>query len=652
MSSHSKSRQNNRFIFTLDLYDGKPSLVNRGKVIEHHSDEDPYKAIQHICVAPDVLVVDLNGAMGINHDDSPNVSFIKNVSTKYYVHVGGGLRWIHDIQDMLERSARRVVLGSASDELISQVPKERLIVEATVNLDNEVLIHGRKTNTHVHIRDRMTQLASIGVEAISITFHDSEGRLNGIPREQIKDIVDMADGKFKKIIIAGGITTIDDLKYLWNIGVIPQLGSAIWKGRMTVGDVISESMNYNEDGLIPGIIQHKDGHIQALIYLDKEAIKRTCDDRKLWRYSREHENLMRKGDTSGDYQDIISVTPDCDSDTLLITVDNKNSMCHTGNKSCFPNQASSKATMLAIIKHIMSRMGTKSYSGKMQKLPGLAFTKLHEEYWEIITAPEEAQSAELADFFAHLIMYMNGIGVDFDDIMNELNARQWDPRLVSNQQKYKKRKNDKARIGITGSKYSGKTVDYVLNELGIQITYGEGRSMKITGEIIDMEKYQKYFGDREFYFITARPKDMAQLLAIGRIDYVVTYETAIENFPKVYEPVNLICDPDISLCLIKRKGHDIDLSTWSSKDKRLIAAEHVIHVTNYFCEQGISPDCYHLDRIIGSSEGFLVQTDEDEYVLCDAVVESGRTLDANDLEVFRTIIPKGQVKMGLYKRIT
>lgn len=72
------------------------------------------------------------------------------------------------------------------------------------------------------------------------------------------------------------------------------------------------------------------------------------------------------------------------------------------------------------------------------------------------------------------------------------------------------------------------------------------------------------------------------------------------------------------------------------------------HVSEFFHKEGIPQNVYHMDRIMGSSEGFLINTDK--YVLCDAVVESGRTLTENDLQVWKYIIPKGEVKMGLYTR--
>jgi ATP phosphoribosyltransferase len=233
--------------------------------------------------------------------------------------------------------------------------------------------------------------------------------------------------------------------------------------------------------------------------------------------------------------------------------------------------------------------------------------------------------------------------------LNELNARRWDPRLINKPNQIKD--NTSLVLGITTAKYSDKTDEYATKELGIKIIRHDGRNLKVDHEIIDEEKYDRYFRSKKLSIVTARPKDMPFLLACKRIDYVITYETVVKNFPKVYNIINEIVDPTISLALICRKN-DIDTintNNWSPDNKVLIAAEHVCHVANYFHEQNIKQNTYHLDRIIGSSEGFLINTSK--YTLCDAIVESGQTLIDNNLEIWKTIIPKGQVKMGLYSNL-
>lgn len=654
-------KKRRRVIVTIDIFDGKPVLVKSGKVYTTHSEGSYETAIKKLSVFPDILVVDLNGALS---EGENNRKIINELAKQYYIHTGGGLRSLADVQNVLQNSVRRVVIGSSNfaegDELIKVIPKDRLIVELSLNEKNEILSHGRKVNTYVNIFERMKQLADYGVEAISITFHQTEGHMRGIPREQIWEIMTFMPASIKKVIIAGGISTMDDLEYLWSFdSVIPQLGSAIWTNTLSIGQIYVAMCNFDSENKVHAIIQDTNGRVKGDVYMNPESIMKTLDtydengERKLYRYSRESKSVMRKGDTSGDYQIVQQISLDCDSDSLLITVDSEKPFCHTKNYSCFSLQTVNKTSISTLTEHIKSRMNSDSYSGFMQKNPALPLAKLMEEFWEIVTAYKDTQVEECSDLLVHMLMYLNGIGVSIEDVLNELNARRWNPRLLSENNGMKnKDEKDKNNIIIcvTAAKYSDKTDDYLINELGIKIIRHDGRSLKVDNEIVDKEKYFRYFGDKTVSIVTARPKDMLWLLFAKRVDYAVTYETVVKNFPKVYKTIHEVVDPKISLALIKRRGENIDIASWSKSNKALIAAEHVCHVAEHFHKMGVPQNAYHLDRITGSSEGFLINTNQ-KYLLCDAVVESGKTIEDNDLEIWETIIPKGEVRMGLYSNL-
>ena len=139
---------------------------------------------------------------------------------------------------------------------------------------------------------------------------------------------------------------------------------------------------------------------------------------------------------------------------------------------------------------------------------------------------------------------------------------------------------------------------------------------------------------------------MPWLIAYNRIDLAVTYNTVIENYPLVSKTVVEIVDPDLSLCLIKRIDEIIDIKNWDGKNKVLIAAEHMNSVYKYLKNQGVNENYFSIDRVIGSSESFMVNTSR--YILCDAVVETGTTIKENNLEVWKTVLEKGQIKIGMY----
>ena len=95
-------------------------------------------------------------------------------------------------------------------------------------------------------------------------------------------------------------------------------------------------LTYNADGLIPAIVQeHGTGKVLMLAYMNEESLRITLEEGMTCFYSRSRKCLWRKGETSGNRQHVVSVSADCDSDTLLIEVIKDGPACHTGAESCF-----------------------------------------------------------------------------------------------------------------------------------------------------------------------------------------------------------------------------------------------------------------------------------------------------------------------------
>lgn len=95
-------------------------------------------------------------------------------------------------------------------------------------------------------------------------------------------------------------------------------------------------LKFDEKGLIPAIAQDaKTGEVLMLAYMNQEALKRTLESGDAWFYSRSRKELWHKGDTSGSFLRIVSLTKDCDEDCILLKVDPQGPVCHTGNRTCF-----------------------------------------------------------------------------------------------------------------------------------------------------------------------------------------------------------------------------------------------------------------------------------------------------------------------------
>ena len=99
-----------------------------------------------------------------------------------------------------------------------------------------------------------------------------------------------------------------------------------------------DELNFDENGLIPAIVV--DAHskkVLTLAYMNRESLEISIDRELTCFYSRSRKELWLKGETSGNYQHIVSITADCDNDALTVVVEKDGPACHTGTDSCFTN---------------------------------------------------------------------------------------------------------------------------------------------------------------------------------------------------------------------------------------------------------------------------------------------------------------------------
>ena len=633
-------------IVTLDLYNGEPVLVNQGKVYVSHSGGNIETALNKINLLPDILVVDLNAAIPKLNTDTDNYEYtnltnrdiIKEIAKNYFIYAGGGIKNIDDVTELLNSSVRRVVIGSNLEaDFINKIPKNRLIIDIAVDENNIVLIKGRTSCTNINVIEYIKLLLKLNISAISLTFHSYEGLLIGLPREQIRNVVMSIPKSITKIIIAGGISHVNDLHFLWSLNerIIPQVGSAIWKNRISISDIYLAI--FSDIFLIPTIIQSTNGITKGLIYLNHEALKLSCDTRLLYRYSRKLERVSLKGETSGNLQVIKKMDWDCDNDSLLITVEDNNNFCHYMKTSCFNNQTEIKTNLNSLSEHL--KLNSNRYANKMQSNPELVLLKITEETKELMCSTKENLVHEAADLIVHTLMCLNGKNISLEDVQKELNARKW--KLTNTKNILTKFNNDEKgviNIGITGTKYFSKTDNFIENILGVRITRPQNRSLKINYDIIDIKKYSKYFRGKTLSFITCRPKDMTMMLANGQLKMVITYNTVLKNQQHIYRTIEEVPDNTLRLCLIKRKEQIINFD-----NKIHVASEFIRDTTDYFANKS---NQVSIHSISGQAESFLVN--DTGYQLCDSIVKSGKTITDNNLEIFDVILDYGKVCIGLY----
>ena len=196
----------------------------------------------------------------------------------------------------------------------------------------------------------------------------------------------------------------------------------------------------NEQGLIPVVVQHyKTQEVLMLAYMNEEAFYKTIKTGKMTYYSRSRQQLWTKGETSGHFQYVKSLTIDCDYDTLLAKVDQIGAACHTGNPTCFfqplvgndYDETNPLQVFEAVYDTIVDRRENPkegSYTNYLfDKGIDKILKKVGEEATEVVIAaknpnPEEVKY-EMADFLYHAMVLMVEKGISWEDIIKELADR-------------------------------------------------------------------------------------------------------------------------------------------------------------------------------------------------------------------------------------
>lgn len=199
-------------------------------------------------------------------------------------------------------------------------------------------------------------------------------------------------------------------------------------------------MKKNSDGLVPVIVQdYKNNEVLMLAYMDEKAYNKTMETGKMTYFSRERKRLWVKGEESGHFQYVKSLSIDCDNDTLLAKVMQVGAACHTGNRSCFYRELVKKmyddtnptTVFLDVFGVILDRKEHPkegSYTNYLfDKGIDKILKKCGEEAAEIIIAAKnpdkEEIKYEIADFLYHMMVLMAECGVDWEDITRELSHR-------------------------------------------------------------------------------------------------------------------------------------------------------------------------------------------------------------------------------------
>jgi GTPase SAR1 family protein len=401
----------------------------------------------------------------------------------------------------------------------------------------------------------------------------------------------------KKIYVY--VENLSDIDFMIRFNrVIPIIKANTSSHIELLSDILSKIINMDKDNTIPVILQSSGGNVIDYLNVTKEK-------------------LLQRGLLSNPC--VIKISPNENANSILVTMNTTNFV------EKFNTQTIVKANILTLENNI-SKINKESNSE-------ILLTKILDGFHKMANMDIEDATQFLSDY----ISYIKSKGIEIENVMNTMNALRWkvtlDPLNVVKPQSYYK-------IGITSSKYANKTDEFILDKFGVKIIRTNTRALKLNYEIVDNEKYSQYW-DKPIYWVPMRPKDMGYSMASNDIDGAVTYNSVLDNQPNIGKLITHTPCPTLQLCLIKRTNETVSFPT-----TKKIAVEHYTYVDKYLRNTGVDVEMKH---VLGSSESYLV-CDPDNFILCDAIVESCATINDNNLEIYKIIKEKGELFIGLYMK--
>ncbi len=360
------------------------------------------------------------------------------------VMVGCYIKRLEDVKKAFYTGAVRVVISYAKlngyeviKEASSRFGKDKLVIEfdASIEKDEGALSEedlvkemklfgaGAILLKHVSISERI--LNKISSACLPVYIRDS------LLRNDMETLISPNN-------VLGVVTNYYENKDIMKIKRILAQDGIIMD---TFESAISFSeFKLNDQGLIPCIVQDfKTNEVLMMAYMNEEAYQQTIETGKMTYYSRSREQLWIKGETSGHYQYVRSLSLDCDKDTILAKVMQVGAACHTGSHSCFYRELVKKEfkdlspttvfhDVFDVILDRKEHPKEGSYTNYLfEKGLDKILKKCGEEATEIIIAAKNPNAEELkyeiADFLYHMMVLMADRGLDWDDIMTELANR-------------------------------------------------------------------------------------------------------------------------------------------------------------------------------------------------------------------------------------
>lgn len=379
---------------------------------------DPRPILRRFSRVGEVAVVDIDAARG----EGDNTELIVELCRTAPIRVGGGIRDLDRARWWLDAGAEKVVIGTAATpELLGRLPAERVVVALDAR-QGEVVTHGWRTRTGRDLIESVTELAGL-CGGFLVTFVEREGRLQGTDLELAGKVIDSAGQA--RVTIAGGITTAEEVATLDAMGADAQVGMALYTGAVHLADGFAAPLRAERsDGLWPTVVADQGGTALGLAWSSSDSLQEAIDTGKGVYHSRSR-GRWAKGETSGATQELVSVSLDCDRDTILFTVHQHGTgFCHLGSRTCW-GEDRGLGRLERRLGGIIAERPPGSNTVRLTDDPSLLSAKLAEEGAELAAAgsPEEV-TAEAADLLYFLMVKLATAGVSLAEVESVLDSRE------------------------------------------------------------------------------------------------------------------------------------------------------------------------------------------------------------------------------------
>ncbi|MDR1669864.1 MAG: phosphoribosylformimino-5-aminoimidazole carboxamide ribotide isomerase [Oscillospiraceae bacterium] len=334
---------------SVDLKDGQCVRLLRGDFGTVHTvAPDPVAVAESFRDAgANVLhVVDLDGAKDGVRRNAALVSAIAQAAKPAKVELGGGLRRIEDLEEADQLGVWRFVIGSAAltgpdfvKDAVKRYGGERIAVGIDAK-DGRVRAHGWTKDSGRDEREFAREVASWGVQTVIYTDIAADGALAGPSFARLTALREAVPELF--LVASGGVTTVEDVRALRQLGAGAAIaGKAVYTGDLPLAGAIFEARYgqlFDRAPLLPAIIQHQStNEVLMMGYMSPESLRLTLQTKRVTFFSRTRQTLWVKGETSGNFLDVVSMSADCYHNSLLIRCNPHGPTCHTGRSNCYFN---------------------------------------------------------------------------------------------------------------------------------------------------------------------------------------------------------------------------------------------------------------------------------------------------------------------------